>query len=258
MKNKPKSRLDATRRSARSTRFANQGNEVIDLNTFREPERPSKFTKRVDIYPRNDAQEQYLDQLMDENNRIVIASGSAGTGKSYMATLAAIKFLREGSTSKIIITRPMVEVENEQVGFLPGDLNEKLAPWVRPLMDIFEEHYTKYAIAKMLADGVIEVSPLSFMRGRSFRNAIIIADEMQNATPNQMLMLLTRISTNSRILLTGDTRQTDRYGDQNGLVNLLTRLQNSERDGIVYTLFDKRHVERDPIVSEVLDLYEEC
>lgn len=217
----------------------------------------NRVNKRVDMIPRNTAQEQYIDQLLDDRNRVVIVSGSAGTGKSFLATLAAIKSLREGLVSKIIITRPMVEVENEKIGFLPGDLNAKLDPWVRPIFDIFEEYYTKADITAMVADGIIEICPLAFMRGRTLKNAFIILDEGQNCTPNQMLMALTRLGENSRIVVTGDTRQTDRKGASNGLLDLVNKVQNNTLRDIVYTVFEKKHVERDPIVESVLNLYGE-
>lgn len=216
-----------------------------------------KQFRKIEMVPRNTAQESYIEQLLDMSKRIVIASGSAGTGKSYLATLAAMRFLKEGEIEKIVITRPMVEVENEKIGFLPGDLNAKLDPWVRPIFDIFEECYSRQEISGMLEDGIIEICPLAFMRGRTLKNSFIILDEGQNCTPNQILMALTRIGENSRIIVTGDTRQTDRKGVNNGLVDLIEKIKNFRNSGISYTIFDKSHVERDPIVQTVLELYGE-
>lgn len=224
-------------------------NNVVKLN--------NRNYKKVEMIPRNTAQESYIEQLNDENSRIVIASGSAGTGKSYLATLAAIKALNNSYIKKIIITRPMVEVENEKIGFLPGDINAKLDPWVKPIFDIFEEYYSKQEITNMVDNGVIEICPLAFMRGRTLKNSFIILDESQNCTINQMLMILTRIGENSRIVVTGDTRQTDRKGSNNGLVDLIDKIKNTKISGISYTIFDKRHVERDKIVEDVLNLYGE-
>jgi phosphate starvation-inducible PhoH-like protein len=209
------------------------------------------------MIPRNTAQESYVSQLLDENNRIVIASGSAGTGKTYLATMAAIKSLREGATKRIVITRPMVEVENEKIGFLPGGLQEKMDPWLRPIFDIFEEFFSKQDITNMIEVGTIEICPLAFMRGRSLKDCFIILDESQNCTPKQILMVSTRLDRNTRMVITGDTRQTDRKGDQNGLVDIIARIKANPKFGIAYTIFDKRHVERDEIVQTVLELYDE-
>lgn len=222
---------------------------VVKLNT--------RHYKRVEMVPRNTAQEKYIEQLLDETKRIVVASGSAGTGKSYLATLAAIKALQSTEIRKIIITRPMVEVENEKIGFLPGDINAKLDPWVKPIFDIFEEYYSKQEIAGMIDNGIIEICPLAFMRGRTLKNSFIILDESQNCTINQMLMVLTRIGENSRIVVTGDTRQTDRKGSNNGLIDLVSKIHSTKISGICHTVFDKSHVERDKIVEDVLNLYGE-
>jgi phosphate starvation-inducible PhoH-like protein len=248
--------LNKTRKSAKASPRANVShfqddhkNNVVKLN--------NRHYKKVEMIPRNTAQESYIEQLNDETKRIVIASGSAGTGKSYLATLAAIKALNTTSISKIIITRPMVEVENEKIGFLPGDITAKLDPWVKPIFDIFEEFYSKQEISNMVDSGMIEICPLAFMRGRTLKNSFIILDESQNCTVNQMLMVLTRIGENSRIVVTGDTRQTDRKGDNNGLIDLIKKIKLNKVNGICYTVFDKSHVERDKIVEDVLNLYGE-
>jgi phosphate starvation-inducible protein PhoH and related proteins len=155
--------------------------------------------KRVELLPRNIAQETYVDALLEK--RMVFAVGPAGTGKTLLAVLRAIKALREGEVTKIILTRPAVSVD-EKHGFLPGDLNEKMAPWVLPIFDVFEEYYGLTESQKMLAEGVIEIAPLGFMRGRTFKNAYVIADEMQNATPDQTKMLLTRIGEGTNMVIT--------------------------------------------------------
>lgn len=248
--------LNKTRKSTKALSRTNvlnfqddNKNNVVKLN--------NRHYKKIEMIPRNTAQESYIEQLNDESKRIVIASGSAGTGKSYLATLAAIKALNTTSISKIIITRPMVEVENEKIGFLPGDITAKLDPWVKPIFDIFEEFYSKQEISNMVDSGVIEICPLAFMRGRTLKNSFIILDESQNCTVNQMLMILTRIGENSRIVVTGDTRQTDRKGDNNGLIDLIKKIKVNKISGICYTIFDKSHVERDKIVEDVLNLYGE-
>lgn len=141
--------------------------------------------------PRTLNQEIYLRYLTDKNVKIVLGVGPAGCGKTLFACHRAIEELRAGSIKKIIITRPMVAVEDESVGFLPGDLNQKMAPWTRPIFDIFGEYYDTDDLNEMVRRNIIEISPLAYMRGRTFKDAFIIADEMQNSTPNQMLMVTT-------------------------------------------------------------------
>lgn len=217
----------------------------------------ARYVKKVEMIPRNMVQEKYIEQLLNLENRVIIASGSAGTGKTYLATLAAIKSLKEGEVNRIVITRPMVEVENEKIGFLPGGLQEKMDPWLRPIFDIFEEYFSKQEITGMIEQGTIEICPLAFMRGRSLKDCFIILDESQNCTPSQLLMVTTRLDRNSRIAITGDTRQTDRKGDKNGLIDLVARVKSTHLYGIAYSIFDKNHVERDEIVQTMLELYDE-
>lgn len=210
--------------------------------------------KRVEMLPRNTAQETYVDALLDK--RMVFAVGPAGTGKTLLAVLRAIKALREGEIKRIILTRPAVSVD-EKHGFLPGDLNAKMEPWTRPIFDVFEEYYGLIETQKMLEEGIIEIAPLGFMRGRTFKHAYIIADEMQNATPDQTKMLLTRIGEGSSMVLTGDLRQHDRGFDKNGLKDFLERLAVNRRDSMAVCTFGREHIERDELVAEVLEVYGE-
>lgn len=193
---------------------------------------------------------------MDENLSIVIATGPAGTGKTLLAMQAAIKALKERRIDKIVVTRPAVGVEDEKHGFLPGSLTQKMEPWTKPLFDVLHDYYSPRDTAQMILDEVIEICPLAFMRGRTFKNAYIIADEMQNATPNQMKMLLTRIGDGARILVTGDVKQTDRKIGDNGLLDfrkLLDDFRNAKHvSGIEFTMSD---IERHPAVEEVLRIY---
>jgi phosphate starvation-inducible PhoH-like protein len=170
-----------------------------------------------------------------------------------IAVLTAIKALKEGVCEKIVVTRPAVSVD-EQHGFLPGTLVEKMAPWTRPIFDVFEEYYSPREIEHMIAENIIEIAPLAYMRGRTFKNAWILADEMQNATPNQMKMLLTRIGTNSRIIVTGDVTQHDRGFEANGLRDFIARISdhNTRIDAVQ---FEHSDVERHPAVKEVLAIY---
>jgi len=211
---------------------------------------------QVQIVPRNLAQEIYLEMLKNPKKYIVFAIGPAGTGKTMLGVQMAIKQLREGMINKIIITRPAVSVDEEH-GFLPGDLNAKMAPWTRPIMDVFAEYYHPKEVNEMLEDGTIEISPLAYMRGRTFKDAFIIADEVQNTTPGQMKMLLTRLGEGSRMVVTGDLNQADRP-NENGLldfVRLYEELKNHKLIDMAW--FDASHIERHPVVKEILSIYKE-
>jgi phosphate starvation-inducible PhoH-like protein len=149
-----------------------------------------------------------------------------------------------------------VGVEDEQHGFLPGDLMAKMEPWTRPLLDVIREYYHPREILRMMDDHVIEISPLAYMRGRTFKNAWIIADEMQNATPGQMKMLLSRIGQGSRITVTGDVEQADRRAAENGLLDLCSRLERQEVVGMAVIKLTGRDVQRHPMITAILDLYQ--
>jgi phosphate starvation-inducible PhoH-like protein len=210
------------------------------------------------LIPKSRNQEIYIDLLKDESKMIVFATGPAGTGKTMLAVVAAVRAMRNGSISKIVITRPAVGVDDEQHGFLPGDINQKMEPWTRPIFDIMKEYYRPQEITRMLDDQVIEISPLAYMRGRTFKNAFIIADEMQNATPGQMKMLLTRLGEGSKMVVTGDTRQADRADPDNGLLDfrhLVEQYKNSQY--VAGCELTGRDVHRHPAVLEVLKIYKE-
>ena len=209
----------------------------------------------IDIVPRTRNQERLVLALQDVDQHIVVTAGPAGTGKTYLAMLAAVKAFREGEVDRIVLTRPAVGVEDEKHGFLPGDLNQKMDPWVRPLTDILREYYRQADIAAMIAEQTIEIAPLAFMRGRTFKNAYIIADEMQNATPAQCKMLMTRIGQGSKIVITGDVEQADRKSHNNGLLDLVERLQEGGVKGIAVCELDNRDIQRHRIIDSVLDLY---
>jgi phosphate starvation-inducible PhoH-like protein len=216
----------------------------------------SRYKKEVLLTPRNLNQETYIERLLNPQGTITFGVGPAGTGKTMLAVLAAIKYLKQGTIDKIIVTRPAVGVDDEKHGFLPGDLNAKMEPWTKPIFDVFEEYYSIKDIQGMIQDNVIEISPLAFMRGRTFKRAYIIADEMQNATPNQMKMLLTRIGDESRMAVTGDIAQTDKRDRDNGLLDfeiLFNRFENSKF--VDFVKFNHADIERHPAVSEVLGIY---
>jgi phosphate starvation-inducible PhoH-like protein len=229
-------------------RFTSEVN-IIDF----QPYLPAK-KQRVVVSARNPNQKLYLQKLQDDIKNIVLAIGPAGTGKTMLAVQHGIKMFQDGLVDKIVVTRPAVSVD-EDLGFLPGTLNEKMAPWTRPIFDVFQEYYKQSEIAKMLEEGIIEISPLAYMRGRTFKNAYIVADEMQNATVNQMKMLLTRLGENSKMVVTGDLAQADRLSD-NGLINFC-KLLKDKRDltHIDIVQFDSRDIERHNAVKEVLAVY---
>jgi phosphate starvation-inducible PhoH-like protein len=210
----------------------------------------------IEIVPRTRNQEKLVLALQDTSQHIVITAGPAGTGKSYICMLAAVKSLRAGEIDRIVLTRPAVEVEGEKHGFLPGDLNQKMDPWVRPLTDILREYYKPQDIAAMLEDGVIEIAPLAFMRGRTFRNAFIIADEFQNSSMSQAKMLLTRIGEGSKMVITGDVEQTDHKKGSNGLVDICERLQKQGVKGIAVCNLDERDIQRHHLIKDILKLYD--
>lgn len=222
--------------------------KVIDFQTYL----PQK-KQRVVLSARNANQKQYLQKLQDEQISIVLAIGPAGTGKTMLAVQHGIKQFQEGIVDKIIVTRPAVSVD-EDLGFLPGTLNEKMAPWTRPIFDVFGEYYQQKDIAKMLEDGTVEISPLAYMRGRTFKNAYIIADECQNTTVNQMKMLLTRLGEGSKMVVTGDLAQADRIND-NGLIDFCNLLSGKDLKHIDLIEFDHRDIERHNAVKEVLLVY---
>lgn len=211
--------------------------------------------RQVRIVPRNIHQDDLLGMLEDPNKHIVFAMGPAGTGKTLISTLYAIRALKLNHCDKIIITRPAVSVD-EQHGFLPGGLVEKMAPWVLPIMDIFQEYYSPAQIEHMIEEGVIEIAPLAYMRGRTFRNSIILADEMQNATDSQMKMLLTRVGEGSKLIVNGDLAQFDRGYESNGLKVFTEKMKLIGSDLIAVMEFGNGDIERHPVVDEVLRIYE--
>lgn len=229
-------------------------NNVLSLKTYYN----SNKKRQVHLLPKTLNQETYINLLTDPDKIIVFATGPAGTGKTMLAMLAGIKALKEGVIQKIVLTRPAVGVDDEKHGFLPGDLNAKMEPWTRPLFDVLAEYYDQKEIARMLDEQMIEISPLAFMRGRTFKNSWIIADEMQNATPNQMKMLLTRLGEGSKMVVTGDTRQADRSDPDNGLLDFKALVEQYKRaqyvDGVELTGKD---IQRHPAVVEILKIYKE-
>jgi len=224
-------------------------------NTIAFNNAPKAPQRRIDLIPRTRNQERLVMALLDPDQHIVVTAGPAGTGKTYLAMLAAVKALKEGVCDRIILTRPAVEVEGEKLGFLPGTLEKKMEPWTRPLFDVMREFYRPQDIVTMLEEGTVEISRLAFMRGRTFKHSYIIADEMQNATPAQVKMLMTRIGQGSRIVITGDVEQADRMGHANGLLDLSGRLQQQPVSGIAMCAMESKDIQRHSIIGHVLKLY---
>ena len=232
-----------------------QKRQMTQENTIRFDQAKPVKERHIDIVPRTRNQERLVLALQDDSQHIVVTAGPAGTGKTYLAMLAAVKAFRSGEVDRIVLTRPAVGVEGEDHGFLPGDLNQKMDPWVRPLTDILREYYRQPDIAAMITEQTIEIAPLGFMRGRTFKNCFIIADEMQNATPNQCKMLMTRIGEGSKIVITGDIEQADRIKGNNGLADLCQRLKEGGVKGIAVCDLDNRDIQRHKIIDSVLTLY---
>lgn len=186
--------------------------------------------------------------------QIVFGIGPAGTGKTLMASSVGAYRLSLGHVKRLIITRPAVSVDEEH-GFLPGSLENKMEPWTRPVFDALSRFYTQKQIKDMMVNNVIEICPMAYMRGRTFDDSWIIADEMQNSTPNQMKMVLTRIGKDSKLVVTGDVSQCESgfSGENNGLVDFMQRLRHS--DFIKTVTFDESDIHRSEVVKEVLRYY---
>lgn len=204
------------------------------------------------ISPRTFTQRRYID-LLTSHVPVVVGTGPAGTGKTLLACHAASRALVSRQVDRLILTRPAVSVD-EQHGHLPGSLEQKMAPWTRPMFDALHRWYPPKKVRDMMYDQKIEICPLAYMRGRTFDNAWIIGDEMQNSTPSQMKMLLTRIGEGSKMVVIGDPNQHDRGFEHNGLIDLLEKLP-APSDNIQNVEFTESDVVRHEVVREILRLY---
>ena len=209
----------------------------------------AKFTK-----PKNKSQARYAHMLNNTNHKIIIATGPAGTGKTLFGTEYGVKNFLLGKYEKLIFTRPAVSTD-EDLGFLPGTLEDKMAPWIRPIYDILYKFMSPSEVTHMLEEKIIEIAPLGYMRGRTFKNTWIVADEMQNSTQNQMKMLLTRLGENSRMVITGDLDQHDRIGEINGLYDFLDKFRGCRSNSISSIEFELGDIEREEVVKEILEIY---
>jgi phosphate starvation-inducible PhoH-like protein len=204
------------------------------------------------ITPRTVTQRKYIDYLYS-SVPIVIGTGPAGTGKTLLACHAGSKAFMNGQVNKLVLTRPAVSVD-EQHGFLPGTLEKKMEPWTRPMFDALHRYFTPKRVRDMVYEQQIEICPLAYMRGRTFDNAWIIGDEMQNSTSSQMKMLLTRIGNGSKMVIAGDVNQFERGFEENGLVDLVGRLDGSSMN-IRHIEFTEDDIIRSEVVKEVLRMY---
>ncbi len=203
------------------------------------------------IQPRTPGQARYVDAVRRAD--IVFSIGPAGTGKTYLAVAMAIRMMKKGLFRKLVLVRPAVEA-GEKLGFLPGDLKEKVSPYVRPLYDAIGDFIEFGEVRRYMERDIIEVVPLAYMRGRTLDNAFIILDEAQNTTPNQMQMFLTRMGRKSKVVVTGDVTQTDLpKGTKSGLVDVRTRL--ADIDGIEFCELARGDIVRHPLVQKIVDAY---
>ncbi|WP_119461715.1 PhoH family protein [Rhodospirillaceae bacterium SYSU D60014] len=240
--------VDAALRMAR----ADDGNGEPGLFGQLNPEDAALRTQRRHITPRSAAQAAYMRALHDHD--LVFGLGPAGTGKTYLAVAVAVTMLMKGKADRIVLSRPAVEA-GERLGFLPGDLREKVDPYLRPLYDALYDMMPAEQVMKRLSTGEIEVAPLAFMRGRTLTNAFVILDEAQNTTPIQMKMFLTRLGENSRMAVTGDLSQIDLpSGTRSGLHDAVETLQGVT--GVDFVRFTDADVVRHPLVTRIVRAYD--
>jgi phosphate starvation-inducible protein PhoH and related proteins len=209
--------------------------------------------RKEPIKARTPSQQEYWNKV--KSNDVVFAIGPAGTGKTYMAVAMALAYLRANEIQKIVLSRPAVEA-GESLGFLPGDLSEKVDPYLRPLLDAVSDMVTPDKLKSLNEKHIIEIIPLAYMRGRTFNNSFIILDEAQNTTPTQMKMFLTRLGFGSKAIITGDITQVDLTGKQrSGLIDVQRILQNI--NGISFHYFDRGDVVRHKLVADIIHAYEQ-
>lgn len=214
------------------------------------------------ITPKTPTQKAYVRHLQALHPPVVVATGPAGCGKTLLATSVGVEQLQKGRVDRLIVTRPSVSVENEQFGFLPGSLDDKMKPWMLPILDAMRYHFKPSQIDQMIKTKTVELAPLAYMRGRTLDHAWVILDEAQNTTPQQMLMLLTRIGEGTKIVITGDMDQHDRAFAYNGLLDLVQRIHQVETqdqsDGawVKHIDFTTADIQRHTMISHILSMYQ--
>lgn len=208
--------------------------------------------RKPPVVPKTKGQQEYLEAI--QSHDIVFGIGPAGTGKTYLAMAAAVSALKQDKVARIVLTRPAVEA-GEALGFLPGDLQEKILPYLRPLYDALYDMLEVDEIQRYMDRGVVEIAPLAYMRGRTLNHSFVILDEAQNTTPEQMFMFLTRLGTDSKCVITGDRTQIDLpKSKQSGLVEAASAL--SKVEGIHFNYFQQKDVVRHPLVQAIINAYE--
>ena len=226
---------------------------VTENFQYLSPKEKGIFENKFTV-PKNRHQEQYVTMLKQKSKKIIVVSGPAGTGKTLFATEFGVRNFLLGNVERLVFTRPSVSVD-EDLGYLPGTLEEKMAPWVRPIYDVLYQFVTPNEVKQYMEDKIVEIAPLGFMRGRTFKNAWIVADEMQNSTVSQMKMLLTRLGENSRLIITGDLEQFDKPNEINGLEDFLNKFKGKRSSSISSFQFERDDIQREEVVKEVLDIY---
>ena len=223
---------------------------LFDESTWSPVEEQNRTQKyRKNVRAQNDSQQQLLDAI--DKSSLAFAVGSAGTGKTYLAVAKAVEALEAGDVRRIILSRPAVEA-GESLGFLPGDMEEKLSPYLRPLYDALVDRLSSKRLKVLMAEGVIEIAPIAYMRGRTLNNAFIVLDEAQNCTYGQLKMLLTRLGWNSCMVVTGDPGQTDLLPGMSGLKEVVDKLD--ALDNVEIVKFSRQDVVRHPLVADVIDV----
>ena len=214
----------------------------------REPQREQAYVKNV--MPKSEGQARLIEAI--DSSNLVLALGPAGTGKTYLAIAKAVEALRAGKIGRIVLCRPAVDA-GENIGFLPGDMEEKLAPYLRPLYDALQDRMSAKQVKAMIAEGQIEIASVGFMRGRTLNNAFIVVDEAQNCTYVQLKMILTRLGWNSKMIVTGDPAQSDLLPELSGLAPIADKIEGMKGDIGVVRL-QQSDVVRHPLVAQMLDV----
>jgi phosphate starvation-inducible PhoH-like protein len=238
-------------RDRRQGRVVDERNEEFDPRDTQDVRFDKPLARTKTLQPKNEIQSRYIHAIAD--NTVTLATGPAGTGKTYVAGTLAALALQAGQIQKIVLTRPAKEA-GEELGFLPGEIEEKYAPYLVPFKDVFIEALGKSFYEYCLKTEKIEPAPLAYMRGRTFKNCFVILDEAQNVTPVQMKMFLTRIGENCTVVVNGDLRQKDIPGDS-GLADAVRRLENVRH--ATHIEFEKQDVVRSGFVQDVIEAYEQ-
>ncbi|WP_421787127.1 PhoH family protein [Hyphobacterium sp.] len=213
----------------------------------KEPMRDQRYMKNVK--PRSEGQAKLMAAI--DKHSMVMALGPAGTGKTYLAVAKAVEQLEKGDVSRIVLSRPAVEA-GESIGFLPGAMEEKLAPYLRPLYDALSDRLSPKRLKALMAEGLIEIAPIGYMRGRTLNNAFVVVDEAQNCTYGQLKMLLTRLGWHSTMVVTGDPAQTDLLPEMSGLAGIAEKLEDVPDIGVIR--LQAEDIVRHPLVASMLDV----